>query len=173
MNLSKNKKNIKEKEKKKKNIMNQLNKIKILKEKIDEKKKQIKELPLRFFATIENIKKNTKNQCLLIKKDKKIEFFKKIFLIIDKLEKIIKNILNLKDKNNPKLQGISLIYQSLLDVIKKNNIQIEGIIGEEYNKNIHQLKNKQKIKKHSKIKKIFKKGYSINKKIIRKVLVKI
>ncbi|NIG99071.1 MAG: nucleotide exchange factor GrpE [Buchnera aphidicola (Periphyllus acericola)] len=157
---------------KKKKIKKILQTIYKLKDKILKNKKQIKELPLIFLAKEDNIKKKTSEECKIIKKKKRHDFFKKIFLIIDDLEKIIVLISNINNKDDPKLRGISLIKKSLLDLIKKNNIRIEGKIDEIYNHEKHKLNiNKENAHKYLKIKKVLKNGYSIDKKLLRKALV--
>ncbi|MCW5197736.1 nucleotide exchange factor GrpE [Buchnera aphidicola] len=154
-----------------------LNKIYKLNKKIFKLQKKIKEFPLRILATIENIKKEKKKEIELIKKNKIIEFFKKFILILENINKINDIFPKLTKKNNSELQGIYLIQQSIIEIIKKNGIQIIGKIGDKYNKNTHEIKNNNfnKIPKEKKpiIKKIIQSGYTLNKIILKKAIVKI
>lgn len=146
-----------------------------LNQKILDIKKKIKEAPLRLLATIENTKKEKKKANQLIKEEKIINFFKKFIIILQNINKILSSFIKLKNIDNSEFQGISLIKKSIIEVLKKNNIQKIGKIGEKYNSNIHKIKNKNKIKKNKSyiIKNIIYSGYILNKRILKRAIVKI
>ncbi|CAL4320129.1 Protein GrpE [Buchnera aphidicola (Chaitophorus populicola)] len=164
--------NLNDEKKKNKKI---LNKIFNLNKKILDIEKKIKEAPLRFLATIENIKKEKKKEIKLIKKNYIKEFFKKFIIILQNINKITLQFNKFKNLNNAEFQGISLIQKSIIEIIKKNKIQKIGKVGEKYNQNLHKIKNKKNIKIHKNyiIKKVKRIGYILNKEILKKAIVKI
>ncbi|WP_354667646.1 nucleotide exchange factor GrpE [Buchnera aphidicola] len=87
-------------------------------------KKNIKEIPLRTLAYIENIKKEYYKKFNKIKREKKKFFFEKILNVLTNINKLISKISKLNFKDNPKFQGIFLIQKNFLEFLKKNKIKI-------------------------------------------------
>ena len=75
--------------------------------------------------------------------------------------------------NEPSIQGIELTLQSLLNILVKFGVKIEGNKNEIFNPNLHdviQIKPSHKIKSNYIIS-VEKKGFSFNNTILRKATV--
>jgi len=150
-------------------------KIDDLKLELLQNQKKINDIELRKLANIENIKKNTEKKIKNIKKTEIERFLKKIIPIIDFLEDILilSNTLNIKDK--PLIKGIELTLQSLLNILCKLGVTIEGQKNELFNPEIHTLLSTESSEKIPPNHIIFtnKKGFTFNKTLLRKAIVTI
>ena len=163
----------KNKEKKNDESIFQNKKINELKEKIFKNKKEINNLKLRHLANIENIKKNTEKKIKKIKNAEIENFFKQIIPIINNLEDIltISTKLNLNDE--PSIQGIELTLKSLLSILVKFGVKIEGKKNEIFNPKIHDVISTESSNTIEPNYIIFvkKKGFILKKTILRKAAV--
>ncbi|WP_284443344.1 nucleotide exchange factor GrpE [Buchnera aphidicola] len=150
-------------------------KIEDLKLEIIQNQKKISDIELRKLANIENIKKNTEDKIKKIKKTETETFLKKIIPIIDSLEDILilSDKLNIKDE--PLIKGIELTLQSLLNILHKLGVKIEGQKNELFNPDIHTLMSEElsenTLPNH--IISTNKKGFTFNKVLLRKAIVTI
>jgi len=135
--------------------------------------KQINDMQLRKLANIENIKKSTEEKIKNIKEIEIERFLKTMLPVIDSLEDILKisNVLNTKDQ--PLIKGIELTLQSLLKILDKLGVKIEGKKNELFNPKIHTqiaTETSEKIPQNH-IVSIKKKGFTLNKVLLRKAIV--
>ncbi|QCI17016.1 nucleotide exchange factor GrpE [Buchnera aphidicola (Aphis helianthi)] len=152
-----------------KNI-NELNK---LKEKLLNNQKKIHDIQLRHLAFIENIKKNNEIEIKNIKNIKKEEFFKKVIPIIDALEDTLYFSKKLNLDKEPLIQGIQLTLKSLLKILYKFGVKIEGKQNEIFNPKIHDIiltENSTEIQPNHIIS-VKRKGFSFKTIMLRKALV--
>ncbi|QCI15876.1 nucleotide exchange factor GrpE [Buchnera aphidicola] len=154
-------------------IINQNKKIEELKLTLIHNQKKIHDIELRKLANIENIKKHTQNK---IKKIKNIEienFLKTTIPIIDSLEDILNSSEELDVQDEPLIKGIELTLQSLLDLLLKLGVQIEGKKNDLFNSEIHSpiLIESSKKAEPNHIISVVKKGFIFNKVILRKATV--
>ncbi|WP_343189569.1 nucleotide exchange factor GrpE [Buchnera aphidicola] len=154
-------------------IEKKINKIKIkekkIKKKINKIKKKKKEIHLREQAKIENIKKKiNENKKIICNKNLKF-FIIKLIPIIDYIEDSIKFLKKINKTNKNTKKGLSLIFKSILNTIKKFNVKIINKKKNKFKNYIKTIKNKNK--KNNKIS-IIKKGYILQKKILRKAIIK-
>ncbi|ANZ22414.1 molecular chaperone GrpE [Buchnera aphidicola (Diuraphis noxia)] len=160
-------------EEEKENIENDNKKIHNLKSQILKNEKKINEIELRKLAHIENIKKNTTETINTIKKEQIEKFLKTIIPIIDSLESIVQLSNKLDSKNEPLIEGIQLTLKSFLNTLFNLDVKIEGQEKELFNPNIHDAIRLEKSNTTPPNHIIFvdKKGFSLNKTILRKAKV--
>ncbi|QFQ32917.1 nucleotide exchange factor GrpE [Buchnera aphidicola (Aphis fabae)] len=154
----------------KKTNKNELNE---LKEKLSNNQKKIHDMQLRHLAYIENIKKKSEIEIKNIKNIKKEEFFKKIIPIIDILEDTLSFSKNSNLDKESLVQGIQLILESLLKIMYKFGVKIEGKKNEIFNPKIHHViltENSKEIQPNHIIS-VTRKGFSFNNIILRKAFV--
>ncbi|AEO07996.1 nucleotide exchange factor GrpE [Buchnera aphidicola] len=126
---------------KKTNIKNtitcQNKKIEDLKLQLSNNQNKINDITLRKLANIENIKKNTQQQIKNIKQTELETFLKTIIPIIDSLEDIVILSNELEKKDQPLIEGIALTLQSLLNILYKLGVKIEGKKNDIFNPKLH------------------------------------
>ncbi|WP_343154416.1 nucleotide exchange factor GrpE [Buchnera aphidicola] len=150
-----------------------INNLSELQEKLLDTKKKEHDIQLRHLAYIENIKKNAEIEIKNIKNIKKEEFFKKIIPIIDVLENTLSLAKKVHLEKEPLVQGIKLTLESLLKIIYKFGVKIEGKTNEIFNPKIHNAiltENSTKIQPDHIIS-VIRKGFSFNNIILRKAFV--
>ncbi|VFP81420.1 nucleotide exchange factor GrpE [Buchnera aphidicola] len=164
-------KNIKDKKQEKK-----IKKFKKIEEKISSLIKKKKKKKLKYYADINNIKKNNKKKIDLIKNNQIKNFLKSIVPIIDKIDKLIKISQNSNLTQNTIIEGIQLtknIFEKNLKIWRIKKIDQVNIA---FNHNIHTLQDKNinnNLSNNSTIKNIKKNGYIFKNKIIKKAIVTI
>ncbi|QCI20334.1 nucleotide exchange factor GrpE [Buchnera aphidicola (Brachycaudus cardui)] len=156
-------------------LLFQNKKIQDLKVQLLKNKKKIDDLELRKLANIENINKNTKEKINKIKYTETEKCLKKIIPIIDSLEDILTLSKKLNITEQPLIKGIELTLQSLFNILFKLNVKIEGNKNEVFNSNIHDIFEKKTSNDipYNHIISIHKKGFSLNKVVLRKAIVTI
>ncbi|QCI19761.1 MAG: nucleotide exchange factor GrpE [Buchnera aphidicola (Brevicoryne brassicae)] len=160
-------------EQKEKNIEDTNKKINNLKLQISENKKKINDIELRKLANIENIKKSSEEKKNIIKKIKTEQFLKKIIPMIDSLEDILKISNKFHSKNEPLVEGIQLTLKSLLNILSKLGVKIEGQEKELFNSDIHEavsIESSTKIPPNHIIS-VNEKGFTLEKSLLRKAKV--
>lgn len=150
-------------------------KIEDLKLKLLRNQKKIHDIELRKLANIENIKKNTEEKIKKIKNMEIENFLKQTIPIIDSLEDILISSNELNKKDQPLMQGIELTLQSLLNILLKSGVKIEGKKNELFNSEIHTPILTESYEKTlpNHIISIIKKGFTFNKVLLRKAIVTI
>ncbi|QCI22641.1 nucleotide exchange factor GrpE [Buchnera aphidicola] len=153
----------------------QSKKIEDLKLEIIQNQKKISDIELRKLANIENIKKNTEEKIKTIKKTETERFLKEIIPIIDCLEEILILSDKLNTKDEPLIKGIELTLQSLLNILHKLGVKIEGKKNELFNPDIH-ISISEELSENTLPNHIIstnKKGFTFNKVLLRKAIVKV
>ncbi|QCI20921.1 nucleotide exchange factor GrpE [Buchnera aphidicola (Hyperomyzus lactucae)] len=153
----------------------QNNKIEDLKLQLLRNQKRIHDIELRKLANIENIKKNTEEKIKTIKNIEVENFLKKTIPIIDSLEDILTSSNELNIKDQPLIQGIELTLQSLLNILFKLGVKIEGKKNQIFNPETHTPIFTESSEKTSPnhIISVIKKGFTFNKILLRKAIVTI
>ncbi len=147
---------------------------------VDNKKTSVGELELekqkfiRLFAEFENYKKRTSKERIDLFKTANKDLMISILPVKDDFDRALKEID--KNENNTDFQGFRLIYNKLNEALKKKGLlEIEDLIGSEFNSEVHeaisQIPSDKKNK--GKILEVIEKGYRLGDKIIRfpKVIV--
>lgn len=158
-------------------VEEQNQKVEDLKLKLSQNQNKIHDIKLRTLAKIENIKKNALEQIKDIKKNEIEKFLKKIMPMIDYLEDILilSQTLSLEKKDQSLIEGIELTLQSLLNILYKIGVRVEGKKNELFNPQLHTLIATESsvdilpnyiisTKKH---------GFTFNQVLLRKAIVKI
>ncbi|QIE01923.1 nucleotide exchange factor GrpE [Buchnera aphidicola] len=176
MNNNLNKKNTTNQLKNINNIITCNNKkIEDLKLQLLQNKNKINDIKLRKLANMENIKKNTYEKIKNIKQYELEKFLKTMIPIIDILEDIVMLSHSLEKKDIPLVEGINLTLQSLLNILYKLGVKIEGKKNEIFNPELHNAiliePSSNILPNH--ILSIKKHGLTFNKIILRKALVTI
>lgn len=140
---------------------------------ISENKKKINDIELRKLANIENIKKNSEDKKNIIKKIKTEQFLKQIIPIIDSLEDVLTISNKLNSKKEPLIEGIELTLKSLLNILFKLGVKIEGQEKELFNPDIHDaiLTTSSKKTPPNHIISVNQKGFTLKKVLLRKAKV--
>ncbi|VAX76413.1 nucleotide exchange factor GrpE [Buchnera aphidicola] len=139
-------------------------------------KKKKKNMRLRFYAEIENIKKNNSKEVLNIQNNMFFNFIQSIVPIVNKIDNLVKKSENFIVEKHPVIEGIKLTKNIFEKNLKIWNIKKINKLNIPFNSNIHSLKKTQKLKKITNttiIKNIIKNGYTFNKKVIKKAIVQI
>lgn len=151
--------------------------IKVLKNKINDIQKNIKDIKIREQAEIENINKNSKNKIIQIQEFQLETFCRNLIPIIENFKTIEKNAYQLKSQYKSLIQGIFLILNSLMKTTQQFGLNpITSKPGEIFNSLLHTIQSNEKLPKNIKkiyINSIIKQGYFLNKKIIKKSIVTI
>ncbi|ACL30003.1 nucleotide exchange factor GrpE [Buchnera aphidicola] len=164
-------------EEKKENLIDaitvQNQKIENLKLKLLQNQKKINDIELRKLANIENIKKNTEEKIEKIKKTEIERFLKSIIPVIDSLEDILNLSTTVDIKDQPIIKGIELTLESLLNILNKLGVKIEGQKNKVFNPDIHELVSRELSKETlpNHVISVNKKGFTFNKIVLRKASV--
>ncbi len=164
-------------EEKKENLIDaitvQNQKIENLKLKLLQNQKKINDIELRKLANIENIKKNTEEKIEKIKKTEIERFLKSIIPVIDSLEDILNLSTTVDIKDQPIIKGIELTLESLLNILNKLGVKIEGQKNKVFNPDIHELVSRELSKETlpNHVISVTKKGFTFNKIVLRKASV--
>lgn len=155
------------------NSIDQNEKIDNLKKQILKKQKKIHEIQLRHLANIENIKKDTEQKIKKINITETENFFQQIIPVINVLEDILEKSKELKIYDESSIQGIDLTLKSLINILCKFGVKIEGKKNEVFNPQVHDaiLIKSSDNKKINHIVSVERQGFSFNKKILRKAIV--
>ncbi|QCI23739.1 nucleotide exchange factor GrpE [Buchnera aphidicola (Macrosiphoniella sanborni)] len=154
-------------------IICQNKKIEELKLQLSQNQNKINDIKLRTLAKIENIQKNTLEQINIIKETEIEKFLKTIFPIIETLEDIIISSNSFKKKDQPFIEGIKLTLQSLLNILSKFGLKIEGKKNEVFNSKLHTsiaIESSSNILPNHIIS-VKKQGFTFNKVLLRKAIV--
>lgn len=144
-----------------------------LNKKLINNQKKINDINLRHAANIENIKKNTQIKIEKIKNSEIENFIKKNIFIIDALENTLITCKKLNISDKPLIQGINLTLKSLLKMLCKFGMKIEGHFKEPFNPEIHDVIEIQESNtiKPNHIISVNRKGFTFNNILLRKASV--
>ncbi|CUR53108.1 nucleotide exchange factor GrpE [Buchnera aphidicola] len=164
-----------------KNFKNEIKKnnieIQTKKKEIDILKKDINNVKLRYYATLDNIKKNTTKEIKIIKKMLFKNFFKKLYPILLQFKKFLHDTKKKNIDMHPIVKGLKLTQKSFQKNFKIWKIKEINQSSIKYDPNIHILENKDpqlnKSNQKFNLVKIIKHGYMIQDEVIKKAIVKI
>lgn len=157
------------------NIKNEEEIIIDLEKKILNIKNKITDIQLRGQAEIENIRKKSEKDIKEIKNTQLKKFSKKILPIVDSLDEIFILAAQNKIQETTMIQGIILIWKSMLNIIQKFGIKREGEKNTIFQPHLHQSVSSKQSKsiKSNHIVSVIKHGYTLNGMILRKAVVEI
>lgn len=123
----------------------------------------------RLFAEFDNYKKRTAKEKELSFTIAKSEMLESLFPVIDALVEAS----SFETKDEAFKKGIDLVYSQLKTFLDKNNIEEIGVVGEEFNPELHQAiqMTSDSNLESNKIAIVYRKGYKIGDKIIRHAMV--
>jgi|AntRauTorckE6833_2_1112554.scaffolds.fasta_scaffold00017_57 molecular chaperone GrpE len=88
----------------------------------------------RMKADFVNYRNRTKKEKNLIESSTKMEFINSILPVIDNFERALKSV----DEDSEFLSGVQMIYKQLLDVLKKEGLEIIETEGQEFDPQYHE-----------------------------------
>jgi molecular chaperone GrpE len=98
------------------------------------------------------------------------DIFSQLLPILDNFERA----LNSMEKNNSYYEGIKMIYNQMLDVLKKNGLKEIDCLDKPFDPNFHHaVITEDSDKEEGTILEVFQKGYMLNDKVIRPSMVKV
>lgn len=144
-------------------------------EKLNLKIKEIEEKNIRVTAEMVNFRRRKEEEV-----EKMLKFANED-IIIDMLEVIdnFERALNVTNESSEEIQkylnGIKMIYNSLLNILNKYDVKEIEALGKEFDSNIHQavMTGHDDNAKENEIIEVFQKGYTYKEKVIRPAMVKV
>lgn len=149
--------------------------IDALKKLLEDKQKEIdvyKNRWLRAQADFENYKKRMQREIQEINLYAGELLVRDILPVIDNLERALDSV---KDKNDAVYKGVQLIYQQLVDVLKKHEIREIEALGKPFDPNYHEavmMVESEEFKPNT-VAEVLLKGYMYHSKVIRPSMVKV
>ena len=125
---------------------------------------------LRLFAEFQNYKRRTENEKNDLYKFANEKILKDFFAVFDNFERAIEQA----EAADPKIgEGMRLIFQSFVDVLKKDGCEEIEALGQEFDPNFHNavMTEDNPDFESGKVSKVFQKGYILNGKVIRPAMV--
>jgi len=129
----------------------------------------------RLQADYDNYRKRTlKEQLEHIKRANK-DLMEKLLIVIDDFEKAIETAESGVEADQGFLKGFILIYSKLVDVLKKEGLEVIEPKGEEFDPNICEAVATESVEEveEGTVLEILRKGYKINEHLIRPAVVKV
>jgi len=142
--------------------------IKYLEKQLEDNLNTIKRLQADFENYIKRSEKEKEN----LKHLANYELFLDLIKIVDNFEEAMKSLKNSKDKEIT--NGITMIYNQLINLLQRNNIKTIETIGKKFNPHEHEaIKNQESDKEEGMILKEIQKGYLFHNNVLRpsKVIV--
>lgn len=142
---------------------------------LEDKQKEIdvyKNRWLRAQADFENYKKRMQREIQEINLYAGELLVRDILPVIDNLERALDSV---KDKNDAVYKGVQLIYQQLVDVLKKHEIREIEALGKPFDPNYHEavmMVESEEFKPNT-VAEVLLKGYMYHSKVIRPSMVKV
>ena len=155
-----------------------LDEIDLLRKEVEEYKKIEEECNnriKRLQADYDNYRKRTlKEQLEHIKRANK-DLMEKLLIVIDDFEKAIETAESGVEADQGFLKGFILIYSKLVDVLKKEGLEVIEPKGEEFDPNICEAVATESVEEveEGTVLEILRKGYKINEHLIRPAVVKV
>ncbi len=139
-----------------------------LKKELDEKNDQF----LRLYAEYDNFRKRSQKEKQDIYSSSKADVIKELLPVIDNFDRAASNTeCSFEDYK----KGIDLIFNQLIDILKKTGVESYGERGEAFDPNIHNavMTVEDDELGENTIAEVFTKGYKLGDKIIRDAVVKV
>ncbi len=98
------------------------------------------------------------------------DIFSQLLPVLDNFERA----LNSMEKDNSYYEGVKMIYDQMLDVLKKNGLKEIDCLDKPFDPNFHHaVISEDSDKEEGTILEVFQKGYMLNDKVIRPSMVKV
>ncbi len=158
------KKNVKDKKKQKKEDKSE--------QALIESRLKIEELNdkyLRLFSDFDNFRKRKSTEILEIRKTAAEDLILGLLNVVDDFERAIAN-LPANEEKNPFSEGISLIYNKLLNILKQQGLEEINAMKADFDTDFHEAITNIPVEDESMKNKVFdvtQKGYTLNGKVIR------
>ena len=159
--------NKKEKQKKESKTEMLEEKIKVLEEELSKATNDY----YKAYADAENIKKRLRQEFDSHNKYRLQSFAREILPALDNFERALETV----DQDSTLYQGVAMIYNQLLEALKKEGVEEIVALDEPFDPNFHQsmLAEKVKGKEAGIVLEVLQKGYKIKDRVLRASLVKI
>ncbi|HKL12505.1 MAG TPA: nucleotide exchange factor GrpE [Halanaerobiales bacterium] len=153
----------------------------VMEERLDEIKQQLTEVTeekdeylnklKRLKADFVNYRNRAKKEKQQIEVKTKIEFINSLLPVIDNFERALKSV----DEDSEFLSGVKMIHKQLIDVLKKEGLEIIDTEGEEFDPAYHeavmQVESEEVESGH--VVEEIQKGYMMEDKVVRPAMVKV
>lgn len=164
-----------QKEKTEKNFDASPAEIENLKQTLEEKENEIKDLKnrwLRAKADLENYKKRNLKKIQEMNRYGGEDLIKDILPVLDNFERALNNI---GDKQDPVYEGVNLIYQQFLGILEKHGVKEIKAQGKLFDPRYHDAVMQVEDENYddNMIAEVFQKGYIYHSKVIRPSMVKV
>ena len=151
------------------------NKIFLTKEEVDtlnNKVNEANEKAIRMQAELINYRKRKDEEVERILKFANEDIILELLPIIDNFERALQA---LKDENPKMLEGMKMIYNSLINTLNKFEVEEIESLGKEFNENFHNAVMTDSVegKNKNEIIEVYQKGYILKGKVIRPAMVKV
>jgi len=173
------KEEVKEKNKKNKKAKEESSKVEISQEEIEAmnfKVKEAEEKALRAHAELINYRKRKDEEIERMLKYSNEDIVLEILPILDNFERAIKmDDDNLDDEVSKFLQGMKMVYASLVKVLEKYEVKEIESLGKTFDAKYHQAVMTDSVEDKEKeiITEVYQKGYMLKDKVIRPAMVKV
>lgn len=145
---------------------------------VEDLKKQADDRYARLMAEFQNFKKRSAKEKQDIHSYANEKIIKDLLDVLDNFERAISLMGNgnddiKSDENNAMQEGISLIFNQLLEVLKKAGLEEIEALGQEFDPKFHHavLNEPSDEFKSGEVSKVLQKGYKLNDRVIRPVMV--
>jgi molecular chaperone GrpE len=142
---------------------------------LEKKHKQTLSQFTRLQADFENYKKRTQKEKEGIYRYAVEEFGEKLLPVIDNLDRALESFEKDGCEADGYLDGVKMVFNQLLDVLKEEGIEEIEAIGEEFNPMYHHAVCMEAVEgeQDDVIIEVFQKGYQIKDKVLRPAMVKV
>jgi molecular chaperone GrpE len=130
---------------------------------------------LRLQADFDNYKKRLTREKQDIYKFATEDLIKSLLPVIDNFERAITSIEENKEASEGYLKGVKMVFQQLIEVLKKEGLEEIKAIGENFDPNCHHAVQQAFLEdvEDNSIMEVFQKGYRLKDKVIRPSMVKV
>ena len=136
----------------------------------EEKDKYLNKLK-RMKADFVNYRNRSKKEKSRIESRTKMDFINSVLPVIDNFERALKSV----DEDSEFLSGVQMIYKQLLDVLKKEGLEIIDTEGQEFNPEYHEAIMQLETDEYESgyIVEEVQRGYILEDKVVRPAMVKV
>ncbi len=131
---------------------------------------QLNDKYLRLYSEFDNYRKRSLKERIELSKSAAAELITALLPVLDDFERALDAMEAGEDKENANLDGISLIYNKLKNILSQQGLEKMKALGEEFNTDFHEALTKipaPKPELSGKVLDIIQNGYLLNGKVIR------
>ena len=140
---------------------------------MQEEAEAARDAALRAQADAQNIKRRAEQDIERARKFALEQFTRELLPVADNLERALESAAGDDDAIKPIAEGVELTLKSLLDAMKKSNIEVVDPLGEPFDPNLHQamsMVENNDVEPNSVIA-VMQKGYTLNGRLVRPAMV--